>query len=801
MSSSRILTTLALFQKPKKTRWPDPEKSIGEVCGTKKGKYNCWEAQGPAREVFEQIKPQIKELLSTAGSEVRRGELLLINIFMIGETQATALPHIMFSCRHRESRKTARTAIEKSGILDQCPPGMHLGDWDCPPHLENLRPLASSTSYTSFDDMADFINPPTEDRIGSSFYDYDIFPVLDPHKTRTIQALQLRIRNSPMMPEYLRTATIGAMVQLSDKRFYLAPAHIFPEQCSFTQNIASEDTDQYSEDSDCDFGGFESGDESLSDEQETEFMSQYSATPESSDLEDNWELDGADSSSTTDSDDFSSLEVIERAPDTTGSLDEGDSIPDEVNVHTSHHSVHQDIDSVTNSDNLDYCLIEVGENDYSSSHLPVLSRANIGGLDFEAVHVWAVTGSGCILTGILSSQRSCIRLPKATRFADVLSVKFEHSLQPGDSGSIVRDASTGMIYGHIIAGDIESQTAFIIPVVDVLDDLAVHYKNIEVLSIHNSLQSQSPFLTLRPRVAHYYKLGEMMEPSRELDMAITSPSLARRPSWHTVTPRERHLLTKQAWGAKRACRRTLYPSNCQRDPMLDTLCFEMEDARLQEHFSSLFSSLIIRGLSDYADSLYSREDSEDVRKEHHGIDSLGSGRQYELIKPQSILKRSNLSADIAKYALFGFGNDGKSRIAFEWIMWNLLPETDQRHTDPSEDRSESLQKIAKWVASPKEVFCLHGMGCVGKSILAHTFARNSMLGDSLFIFKRSEQTFPSSEIPLFDHIFTDYLSRIIQQHPLAIFGPSVASQMTALWTLSEPVDRSWLNLIAPSGLI
>lgn len=143
MTSSRLLSPFSIFQKPK-TRWPNPEISIGKYRGMRKGKLHCWEAEGPARQVFEELTPRITSLLEIECGPVPSSSFVFCDIFMIGETKATTLPHIMFSCERRESRKAAVAAIRRSNILDQYPPGIYLGDWDYPPHLKDIRFLMFS---------------------------------------------------------------------------------------------------------------------------------------------------------------------------------------------------------------------------------------------------------------------------------------------------------------------------------------------------------------------------------------------------------------------------------------------------------------------------------------------------------------------------------------------------------------------------------------------------------------------------------------------------------------------------------
>ncbi|KAJ6091904.1 hypothetical protein N7467_003873 [Penicillium canescens] len=468
MSSSRLRNTFSLFQKPK-TRWSDPEGSIGRFRGIKKGKFNCWEAEGSAKEVFERIQPHIAELLESACGPVPSSSFLVFDIFMIGETQETALPYIMFSCKRREPRKIAVAAMKKSNILDQCPPGIRFGEWDYPPYLKDLRYLASDSRYKDPD-----IYTSRENESISSPFDKDFVSVPNSYKLGMGRALQLAlpITSTSTEPGNLRTATIGSIVTLSGRRFYLAPAHVCYQQGPISTDMVPEE-DSSPEDSECEFEGLDDEDEGLSDAQEVDFMSQYSMTPESSDLEEDWDLN--EDGSTSDAESECLTPGVQAERENSSIFNPGDDayyVPEDVELSSSLHCPCAEVEfPFLKSDSLDYCLIEVDEIDNYLTDLPVLSRENIGQLSTGSVDVMAATGSGNVLTGILSSRLLCIRLPNATRYINVLSVQFSGSLQSGDSGSIVRDASTGMIYGHIVAGDTGSQTAIIIPAVDVLNDL------------------------------------------------------------------------------------------------------------------------------------------------------------------------------------------------------------------------------------------------------------------------------------------------------------------------------------------
>lgn len=342
-------------------------------------------------------------------------------------------------------------AVEQSDVLQQCPPGIHFGHWDYPPHLKDLRFLSSSMSYSS---------PP---RL-ANHRDYDIVPVFDRYKPQTVRAMQLRLTETCGASATYRTATIGCVVERSGKRFYVAPAHVFSNDA---QDMASDSVGLDSDDSDCEFGGFDDQDDNTADDREADFMSQYSVTPESSDVEEEWDFDDGHLSDVDSEDSGLEENVIQSA--IVSDSKETWCLPAKAGSITPSASgtLH---DSMT-LNKLDYCLLEIDDGDKFSLDLPVLSERSVGRPAPGAINVTAFTGSGKLLAGVLSDRRTCIRLPHTTGYTQVLSVEFQHSLRPGDSGSIVRDASTGMIYGHVAAGDTGSQTAFIIPADDMLGDL------------------------------------------------------------------------------------------------------------------------------------------------------------------------------------------------------------------------------------------------------------------------------------------------------------------------------------------
>ncbi|KAJ5387334.1 hypothetical protein N7509_009875 [Penicillium cosmopolitanum] len=292
------------------------------------------------------------------------------------------------------------------------------------------------------------------------------------------QALQLVLRNTYTTSGHPRVATIGARVMISGKSFYFVPAHIsYPEEYIRTESNSTVDLE--SNDDEYFFEGFDGANEGPPDTREADLMSRYSLTPGSSSQETEWGLSQADAASESKSDgltprskDIREMDVIHRQPiqgvPPLGSRESSSLV----------HSFRAGVEfAYLKSKTLDYSLIEIENIDESSLLLPVFSLENITRLNSDSVNVISATGSGSILSGVLSNRRSFIRLPNSTKYSESLQVQFKGFLQQGDSGSLVRDAETGMIYGHIAAGDTESQTAIIIPAFDVFGDMAEKSKH------------------------------------------------------------------------------------------------------------------------------------------------------------------------------------------------------------------------------------------------------------------------------------------------------------------------------------
>ena len=102
----------------KKPVWENPEKSAGSKSHRRIGGQNCYEAIGPAYEVFLEIGPRIKELLDAYNDELGCGEQMQHSIafymFMIGSELAKSQPTLIFASRSKRQRTMAQALVKEN---------------------------------------------------------------------------------------------------------------------------------------------------------------------------------------------------------------------------------------------------------------------------------------------------------------------------------------------------------------------------------------------------------------------------------------------------------------------------------------------------------------------------------------------------------------------------------------------------------------------------------------------------------------------------------------------------------------
>jgi hypothetical protein len=106
------------------------------------GGNECWEAIGPAQELFRQVSKKIADLLDERIDDLEEGELhagvfVTFGMYMIGKSPAAARPTLIISCQSAKPRRRAIKFIKESLILKGYPK-MELAESSiCPTSISN----------------------------------------------------------------------------------------------------------------------------------------------------------------------------------------------------------------------------------------------------------------------------------------------------------------------------------------------------------------------------------------------------------------------------------------------------------------------------------------------------------------------------------------------------------------------------------------------------------------------------------------------------------------------------------------
>ncbi|EPE28315.1 hypothetical protein GLAREA_09435 [Glarea lozoyensis ATCC 20868] len=120
-NSKRIFNRIAA----KDWTWPKPELSLGYKCNPIAG-TECWEAIGPATDLFTLIAGPIKNLLDARVDDLEAhehvaGDVLTFSMYMVGKDASVARPMLLFVCKSLKVRKRAIKFLKESKILNPYP--------------------------------------------------------------------------------------------------------------------------------------------------------------------------------------------------------------------------------------------------------------------------------------------------------------------------------------------------------------------------------------------------------------------------------------------------------------------------------------------------------------------------------------------------------------------------------------------------------------------------------------------------------------------------------------------------------
>jgi hypothetical protein len=109
----------------------------------------------------------------------------------------------------------------------------------------------------------------------------------------------------------------------------------------------------------------------------------------------------------------------------------------------------------------------------------------------RAADIQIRTGLSGTVRGRLHGFSSDSRLPHSQKFQQTFSAHLESTIRQGDSGSLVCDADTGSVFGHVVAASQTGKVAILVPATSVLASI----KDAADLKILNMVLPDGPRLT------------------------------------------------------------------------------------------------------------------------------------------------------------------------------------------------------------------------------------------------------------------------------------------------------------------
>lgn len=478
---------------------PDPKSCCGgeipqhitspRVHWPKRVWYTCVEAM----EKFE------KEIVSDIESVLRNTELgyadLFLRVFMIGRQAERASPKIMICCINSAVRKDAERAIRESGIMQQYPeyglgatalplnepiPSQELGGGDKGPGLATHSHLGTYDGYSN-------TNNKQKAPRGS-----DVFsPSREPDMGR-----RLVIRSNGGVS---RVATGGIIINIDGQYYQRTVGHLDEKPNDSTYPAAS--TEDLSA---CQYDG-DSDDQSDDDEVEQE--ADYDATTlgsltSTTSRESLPNLIDADSDNSDIAVFTPNANQYHQNTEFTGRLSsmEGQRVHPHKSTHVQSKQPSK-VEEINLEDsnipeagsiayhcrdggnvNLDYALVQLeGKMDENTiNKLRVMINGNSRILTVNRCApivsrrgVVAVTASGGTIHGTILPDALYFRKAGSSHLQKLYSVSLDEAVSVinGDCGADVVDDESGHLYGHIVRGCPGTPIAYIIPAVEVFDDL------------------------------------------------------------------------------------------------------------------------------------------------------------------------------------------------------------------------------------------------------------------------------------------------------------------------------------------
>ncbi|CAG9999753.1 unnamed protein product [Clonostachys byssicola] len=428
----------------------------------------AWFTKGPAQDTYKKnILPELEHLLENCG--LPEGDPLFLRDYMIGLSASRAVPTVMICCIDENIRAKAKRFVSDSGIVKSH--GFKLG---CSALCLEAKTIPIKCMKESL---------PDEERDES-------------HDSETISTiLGGRVFFQNHDNGNLRAATAGPVVMLGGAVYQLTVAHILLKEDKSVIGQERRDLDEFELESDHDEYGLELGgcgmEGSISSGDTSEENDLDEKGISSTLLDNKSSRDGVYQLGSYRRWGFKRLvaQLLDRSRD-----ESRDEVQQPAKLLCPSRHIEADVVSSFPKPNhtLDYLLFAISHaekplpssvrtmntvhpdmynnSDKSKNGHPTLEIRQAVAIDSSEKVVMLITAVGAV-SGRLIPGTTSYRQSGKTTFQKIHIVLTESPIYKGDCGAAVIDASTGHFYGHIVLGVPGTFLAYIIPSVEVLQDI------------------------------------------------------------------------------------------------------------------------------------------------------------------------------------------------------------------------------------------------------------------------------------------------------------------------------------------
>ncbi|KAI0203965.1 hypothetical protein F4808DRAFT_394329 [Astrocystis sublimbata] len=508
--------------------YPFASSSTGSYCGLLVRKYPCWDAQGPAREVFTRdIAGKIKTCLEQCLPE--SNSFVGFSLFMVGKLPEKTKPTIMIVSDDKIRRKAAFQIVKSRNILT-LHPGFELGHCSVAAEFEDLKLLGSdaeSSEYRELYDKSLYLDDefePGEEVRGLLSTEVCTVGGQDWEKPT-----RLCFHTSPNKHSHdAATATCGGLFSFGNEAFALTMAHaLHPTRCAIIGPEPNDDSSSQSDD-------FEiTGMDDWDDDDEDKTLSTVTSFGSKTSSEDS---DSEESLLKPYHSNLSSDVYFKGRVDTSPPVaydDESEDV-DEIDACGPIGSV------VSIDESLDIAVVKLTPTEPTKSFvLDSYLLVTLDDKDSTDTSIMIETAHNSKVRGKRSSTPFYTRLPGRSNFLGLYSAQLNTPMRHGDSGSWALDNS-GCLIGFVIAGNTKTASCLLLPsrpaLLSVRSLLQIRGSSAKPRSADLASRPEGALLNLRDNhssdeIAH--SLNKIDEDMMTVASSIPPPSIFSR---HGTTP-------------------------------------------------------------------------------------------------------------------------------------------------------------------------------------------------------------------------------------------------------------------------